>query len=181
MKKDDFLKNIQNQNNHRLLLWLAMEMTNEPGGKVVEFGSGHGSSPYIREYCEANGREFESYDNHPQWAKDTGATLIDNWDSVDASGADVLLIDHAPGERRKIDLPKYKDKVAIIICHDTEPAADHGYQMRQHFNKFKYIAEIKGIKNQGAWATVMSNFLDVRKMIGEKYGNYEVRGYSPEN
>lgn len=172
------MQNVTNQCNHRLLLWLALEMTKEGAGKVVEFGSGHGSTPFLREYCEDAGRKFESYDNHPQWAAQTGAQLIEVWDNVDASKAAVLFIDHAPGERRKIDIAKYKDLAVIIVAHDTEPAADHGYMMRQHFDHFKYVAEIKGAKEmQGAWATVMSNFLDVRAMIGEEYGPYKVRGF----
>lgn len=174
---------VANQNNHRLLLWLALEMTKKSGGKVVEFGSGHGSTPYLKTYCKHNNREFESYDHDHHWCLQTGATHVPHldWGSVDAEGADVLLIDHAPGERRKIDIDRFKDKVQIMVCHDTEPAADHGYQMRQHFDRFKYVAEIKGNKDgQGAWATVLSNFVDVRKMIGEKYGQYTVRGFESQ-
>lgn len=180
MTKDEFLKGISNDNNHRLLLWFALEMTKTPGGRVVEFGSGHGSTPYLREYCKSNDREFHSYDNNPTWAQATGATLIENWEFVNEVNADVLLIDHAPGERRKVDIAKYKNKATILVCHDTEPAADHGYQMRQHFDKFKYVAELKGVNHQGAWATVMSNILDVRKMIGQKYGKYSIRGFESQ-
>lgn len=171
MTKNEFLKNIANDNNHRLLLWYALEMTK---GRVVEMGSGHGSTPFLRKYCENKNRDFATYDSNAEWSNRMGSELVDNWDFLHLKDVSVLLIDHAPGERRKIDLVKYKDVADIIVVHDTEPAADHGYQMRQHFPKFRYIAEVKG---QGAWATVLSNKLDVRAMIGYKYGKYKVRGY----
>lgn len=171
MLKNDFLKNVSNENNHRLLLWHALEMTE---GLVVELGSGHGSTPYISKYCADAGREFKTYDSSPEWAQRMSSELVNDWNTLQLSNVSVLLVDHAPGERRKIDIVKYKDVADIIVVHDTEPAADHGYQVRQHFPKFKYIAEVKGM---GAWATILSNKLDVRKMIGEVHGKYEVRGY----
>lgn len=149
-------------------------MTQDGPGKVIEMGSGFGSTPYLREYCETFGRNFQSFENHPDWAKKTGSTLIHNWQYIDATGASVLFIDHAPGERRKIDIQRFKDLAVILVVHDTEPAADHGYQMRQHLEKFKYKAELK---TQGAWATIVSNFIDVTECIGTTYKNYKVTGY----
>jgi hypothetical protein len=154
MNKEEFLKGMDNACNHRILLWEALKLTT---GKVVEIGSGHGSTPFLRAYCESRQREFESYENNPVWAEMTGATLIDSWEDLQLENVDVLLIDHAPGERRKEDILKFKDVAKIIVCHDTEPAADHGYQMRQHFPLFKYKAELK---TDGAWATMLSDEID---------------------
>ena len=72
----------------------------------------------------------------------------------------LVFIDHAPGERRKIDIARFADKAQIIVCHDTEPAADHGYKMRVELKKFKYLIDYE---SDGAWATAVSNFYDVTK------------------
>lgn len=61
------------------------------------------------------------------------------------------------------------------MAHDTEPAADHGYKMRQHFGLFKYVVEVK---TSGAWATAMSNEYDLTQWIGLTYGDYEISKYA---
>lgn len=162
MTQKQFLEGVNNNDlNHRILLWEAMQLTT---GKVVEFGSGHGSTPYLRKFCEESGREFESYDHNKEWAEATGATLVPfgNWDKVNVE-ADVLFIDHAPGEDRKHQIVKYKDTAKILVIHDTEPPADHGYQTRQHYPGFKYWVEIR---TNGAWATMVSNHIDLSSCVG---------------
>lgn len=144
-------------------------------GKVVEFGSGHGSTPFLREYCKKYGRKFETYDNNIDWARQTKAKLVGDWGRLKPRDIDVLLIDHAPGERRRFDIQKYANEAKIIICHDTEPAADHGYQMRGEFQRFKHKAELK---TEGAWATALSNFINVSQFVGVTWNNYKVRPYS---
>lgn len=157
MTKEQFLSGMDNACNHRILLWEALHLTD---GKVIELGSGHGSTPFLRSFCESRQREFESYENNDVWAEMTGSTLVDNWDEVIVTDCDVLFIDHAPGERRKIDIVKHAKSCKIMVIHDTEPAADHGYQMRQHFSLFKYRIEVK---TPGAWATMLSNDIDFKE------------------
>lgn len=170
MKKTDFLKHLNNESNHRIFLWEALKLTD---GLVVEFGSGHGSTPFLREYCEKNDRTFESFENHPEWAKVTGSNLISDWNDIPLKKADVLFIDHAPGERRKHELVIYKDAAKIIVIHDTEKAADHGYQCRQHFSKFKWGAELN-TPGGGAGAAILSNHVDLSHLIGTKSGGFDI-------
>lgn len=173
MTKDQFLHGVNNNDvDHRVLLWEAMQLTK---GKVVEFGSGHGSTPFIREYCQTAGRDFESYDNHPGWAQATGATLVKNWEELNIQDPDVLFIDHAPGERRKEDIEKYMFLAKILVIHDTEPPADHGYQCRQHFPRFKYCVEVK---TNGAWATMCSNFIDLSGCIGKSWEQFVISQFT---
>jgi len=170
MKRAEFLKDIDNMSNHRVLLWEALKMTT---GKIIEFGSGYGSTPQLGKFAQDTDRSFATYDANNEWASKMDSVFVPNndWDSIDAADASVLFLDHAPGERREIDLAKYKDIDGIIVIHDSEPAADHGYQMRQHFDKFKYIVEVQTI---GAWATMLSNSYDVTECIGTKYKDYEI-------
>lgn len=169
MTREEFLHDATNNDlNHRILLWEAMQLTD---GNVVEFGSGHGSTPYLRPYCKETNREFESYDNNKDWCSATGATLVENneWDKLNITDVDVLFIDHAPGEDRKFQIQKYKDIAKILVIHDTEPPADHGYQTRQHYPQFKYWVEIR---SNGAWCTMVSNYIDLSSTIGKGNDNY---------
>lgn len=166
------------------LLFLALEETKV--GAVIEMGCGHGSTPLLHDYCTEAGRKLWSYETNKEWAdKFTGLNnkqhfvhLLENanWDYVKENHESpaVVFIDHAPGERRKDDILNFKDIDGIIVCHDTEPAADHGYQMRQTFAAFKYVVEVK---TNGAWATALSNHYDITKWAGEKFGDYEVSSY----
>jgi len=168
MTKQDFLHDVSNNDlNHRILLWEALQLTT---GKVVEFGSGHGSTPYLRKFCEENNREFQSYDNNKAWSDQTGATLIEDWEALNITNVDLLFLDHAAGERRKFDLVKYKDIARIIVIHDTEPTGAGDYQVRQHFDKFKYCQEVKSINydetKAGCWATILSNHIDLSPIVG---------------
>lgn len=175
MTREQFLEGVNNDTDHRILLWEAIRLT--PAGKVVEFGSGHGSTPFLRQHCMVAGMDFESYDHNQEWAAATGARLVKDakWENLNIEDASVLFIDHAPGERRKFDIEKYANKAYIIVVHDTEPPADHGYQCRQHFKNFKYCVEVK---TNGAWATMLSNFVDLSSCIGVTWKDYIISAYT---
>ena len=163
MTKEQFLEGVANWDNHRHLLWEALEKTT---GEVVEMGMGQGSTPFLHWYCADNKRRLFSYENSYEYArlftnlhdKNHEIRLIENWDDVfnEHKIPDVVLIDHAPGERRVIDIMKFASFAKIIVAHDTEPAADHGYQMSKAWPLFKYR---KDFTSPGAWATMVSNFV----------------------
>lgn len=167
MTKQEFFKGVGNWNNHLFLMWPALESTS---GLVVEFGCGHGSTDQLHKYCDGK-RELRSYENNLDWLDKFRHLENENhkfyftkhWDDVELDQIDVMLIDHAPGERRKVDLVKYANKAKIIVAHDTEPAADHGYQMRDVLKTFKYQVDYQ---SPGAWASIVSNFVDVKKVCG---------------
>jgi hypothetical protein len=166
MTKKEFLKDCANWDNHRHLLWPALEATS---GDVIEMGMGAGSTPFLHQYCEDNVRKLYSYDNSTEWAKrfidlkspchHVGAVV--SWDEISEThpAPDVVLIDHAPGERRYIDVQRYANSAKILVIHDSEPAAT-GYMMDKIWHLFKYRIDWK---TEGAWATAVSNFIDVSK------------------
>ena len=167
MTRENFLEGVNNDTDHRILLWEAIKLTK---GKVVEFGSGHGSTPFLREHCKNKQRVFESYEHNEEWAKQTGATLITtDWEEVNPTSIHVLFIDHAPGERRQFDLLKYKDLAKIIVIHDSEPTGAGDYKVRQHFGKFKYCVEVG---TNGCWATMLSDTIDITECIGTEWNQY---------
>lgn len=168
MTQQDFLKGIDNQCNHRVLLWEALKLT---AGKVVEFGSGHGSTPFLRQFCEETQRPFESYESNAVWAEMTGATLIDDWAELPSFECDVLFLDHAPGERRQFDLQKFANLAKIIVIHDSEPTGGGDYRVRQHFEKFLHKVEVK---TSGAWATMISNHIPLDGCVGQVNETYSI-------
>lgn len=162
MNKEQFTTITSNWDSHRPLLWAALEATQ---GLVVEMGIGEGSTPYLSEYCKERNRELVSYENNEEWynkMKDRfshNIVYVKNWDFVQVRPS-LLFIDHAPGERRRVDLYRFSDIAKVVVCHDTEPAAEHGYKMGPVLDKFKYRLNYK---TDGAWATAVSNFIDVTK------------------
>ena len=169
MIRNSFLKEISGDNNHRLLLWYALRATK---GNVVEFGSGWGSTEYLRKYSEDANRTFLSYDNGKEWAEKHGSTFVPNndWDSIDVSGG-VILIDHAPGERRYLDVERLKDKFDIIVMHDSEPIGAGDYRYEKIWHLFKYRVDVKTV---GAWATAVSNTIDLSEFKGKNFRQFEI-------
>lgn len=162
MTKEEFLKDVQNWDNHRHLLWEALEATT---GDVVEMGMGQGSTPFLHKYCKDAGRKLFSYDNNLEWSSKfesyawTGHSIthLVDWDTVSVKhpSPSVVLIDHAPGERRYIDVQRFANTAQTIVIHDSEPEAT-GYMMDRIWGLFKYR---KDHTSPGAWATYVSNFI----------------------
>jgi hypothetical protein len=168
MTKEQFLSNVSSWNDHLPLLWLALQETK---GSVAEFGSGDGSTPYLREYCKDTEREFFTYDNSPEWCHTTGSTFV-NWSDASLYREyDVCLIDHAPGELRHEAIAILKDKVKIIVIHDSEPIGCGNYKLHKIWHLFKYIVHLK---SEGAWATAVSNHIDVTKWAGQELAGFKI-------
>ena len=153
MTKAEFLAGNSNWDNHRNLLWPSLEITTQFGLPVLELGSGMGSTRFLRQYCKDAGLEFVSYDSNFEYARENGSIHVANWDTIPwRLDWGVVLVDEAPGEHRKISL-SLLHHAKIIVAHDTEPAADNGYQMRNILKSFKYM---KDFESPGAWATIVS-------------------------
>lgn len=162
MTKEEFLTDAgSNWNNHRHLLWPSLEATKHLKLPVIELGCGHGSTPFLIKYCEYNGLEFKAFDSSQEWAGKFNSEYVPDWNTAEFYKKEysVAFVDESPGENRKLSLRKLHH-VKVVVAHDTEPAADHGYQMRAELAKFKYQLDYK---SEGAWASVVSNFIDVTK------------------
>lgn len=162
MTREAFIGELDNWCSHRPALWDALQLTT---GKVIELGMGYGSTLQLREYCAQKERILVSYESDEWWVmalqnESSKSVLVTDWDDVDL-GCSLLFIDHAPGERRKIDIARAAFIAEIIVAHDTEISADHGYQMRDALKTFKYM---KDYETSGAWTTMVSNFIDVTKI-----------------
>ncbi|MES2287578.1 MAG: hypothetical protein V4547_17925 [Bacteroidota bacterium] len=156
-----------NWDNHKILLELALEHTINSKDPILELGAGDGSSPCLQGYSKLTGRKIESYDFNQEWADKWNAKKIDDWDEVDWSKRySVALVDESPGEHRHKSLMLLKDNTDIVIVHDSEPAAT-GYMLDKIWHFYKYKVDLRA---DGAWATMMSNTVDVvTKFAGKIY------------
>ncbi len=173
MNKNDFLSDVRTWNNHLPLLWLALEQTKDSPLPIIEFGSGSGSSPYLRRYCLDNNREFRSYDYNKEWAEKTGSTWVEDWDKADIyKECSVCLVDESPGEHRHETMLIMKDKAQIAVVHDSEEEAG-GYMLYKVWEFYKFRVNCnKG--GGGAEATAVSNFFDVSIWDGQELGGFKI-------
>lgn len=165
-----FLENITNWSNHRPLLLLAFELTN---GDVYEYGSGEGSTPYLRSYCNASGRNFHAYDSNKEWAEKTGATHIEDWEKESQwFSCGLAFVDLAPGEYRWRAIEHLATEADIIVIHDTEEggAGDYKFEKIWHLFKFRLNYNKTG---GGAGATAVSNKIDLNQFRGLSLGKYQ--------
>ncbi len=190
MTREQFLLSVNDWNNHIPLLWLALESTR---GSVIEMGCGDGSTRQLHEYCHDNNRRLYSFDTDQEWidrfadcatAYHTFYRIINNWQIAQeiCPHPSVILIDHAPGERRIVDVKNYSDHMApggIMVLHDTQPqptAADYGYE--RIWPLFRYKIDLNAGKNPDpsvpdnrTWASAVSNDYDVTQWAGMETGN----------
>ena len=197
MDKAKFLENITDWENHRYLLWLALEETKLlPYEKsiVLEMGCGDGSTRQLSEYCAHHNRLLYSFDTEQEWLnrfadcrsdKHIFTRIVNNWHIAQdiCPNPSVILVDHAPGERRWVDIKNYSDKMeGIIVIHDTQPqptAADYAYEKIWHLFKYRVNLEVDknddGSGHNRTWASAVSNHHDVRKWAGMETGRPDYR------
>lgn len=161
-------------NSYAPLLYRALCDTTGP---IVECGMGNFSTYLLHE----TGRHVISYDTNYGWyrlfnVKSKNLIPPNEWLTVVRSlkaQVSVFFIDQAPGESREKCIAELSTGfVGVVVAHDTEPAADNGYKMRQHFSKFKYVVEVR---TNNAWATALSNTIDITTWRGDQFGEYIIQ------
>jgi len=164
-----FLSEFNNWSNHRGLLLLGLHLTT---GRVFEYGSGDGSTPYLREYCKANSRHFYSLESNLEWAERMGSIHVPDWRATDEwFKCGLAFIDLAPGEDRVYAIEKLHKKADIICIHDTEEGGAGDYKFDRIWHLFKYRLNYNRTGG-GAGATLASNKIDVNRFRGLSLGPY---------
>lgn len=193
----EFTKGANDWNNHLFLMWLALEDTHY--GDVAEMGMGDGSTGQLHDYCKANHRMLYSFETDEQYmakfihlrcATHEMTRIINDWHIAKdiCPKPSVILIDHAPGERRIVDVKRFADDAGILVLHDTQPqptAADYGWD--RIWGLFKYRVDLicpvnpepapDGSLHNRTWASAVSNHYDITKWKGLTFnnGDYVIR------
>jgi hypothetical protein len=128
-------------------------------GAVIELGCGDYSTPVLHLLCKD--RTLISAESDEKWlmqfmdlsSKTHNFFHVNDWANfkqIDQSW-DVAFVDHAPGERRKYDIERLRDKTRFVVVHDSE-AACYGYE--SVFATFKHRIDYK---RYNTWTSVLSN------------------------
>lgn len=129
-------------------------------GPVLELGSGIFSTPFLYWMSHSQKREFHSYDNDKRYAdqlRGFGVQFAEQWNKIkiDNTHWGVVLIDHHPAQRRRIDAQRLKDKADFIIIHDSNGAE---YQWEKLYPHFKYRYNYKKARPN---TTILSNVCEI--------------------
>ena len=134
-------------------------------GPVLELGAGYASTPLLHTICAAQGRRLLTVDSNPEWIEkfsslrsdDHHLVTLDTWDKLPdlahafAEGSwAVVFIDHAPAERRIVDLVYFANKTEFLVVHDTEHSL-YGYE--PVLTTFPYRADYRRMV---PWTSVLS-------------------------
>ena len=150
---------------HIPILTRMVDMTTGP---ILELGIGF-STMILDMMCQLTKRSLVSYENDPRWyqkylgyASDFHQVLLaDDWDKIDIDHThwSVVLIDHRPALRRKVDAQRLKDKADYILMHDSEPEIDKFYRYTDIYPHFKYRYDYTKCK---PFTTILSNFKEIK-------------------
>ncbi len=174
-----FLENISNWDNHRPLLWLALENTSGP---VLELGMGDGSTPYLHEYCKEKKRVLFSFENNLEYSNKFkylnselhSLSFITDWSLPIDHKNDwgVAFIDQAPAEQRHIDAIRLANSAQIVVVHDAEHEGKDCdvYCINKIIPHYKYRLDFS-IPTHPAKTIMLSNFIDVSKLQIPEFTN----------
>ena len=133
-------------------------------GPVLELGSGYYSTPILNLLCKD--RLLVTADSNKEWIRrfyslrnyNHAFFEVDDWSKFDHIDKpwDVAFVDHAPGERRVVDIERLKNNCKYILVHDSETAS-YGYEPT--LSTFKYRYDYRFFRT---WTTVVSNFNDCK-------------------
>lgn len=157
-------------------------------GTLYEFGCGDGSTPFLSMFCQEVATHvffdsdvawFEKFVGPGAVERAQGAGSIfccirkgngddailrfPDWDAVplDSMGPrsiDLALIDHAPGERRKAELTRLREKATFVVVHDSEQDGCGDYGLEPVLATYRYrLDDYPG----GPGTTLASNYVDV--------------------
>lgn len=146
-----------------MLMW-AMDKSIGP---VLECGAGFFSTPFLHWKTYLQNRKLTTLEGssdfikffdryNTDWHK---VVLVSDWDSVDISGRwGVALIDHAPNDRRVVEIQRLAYYCDFIVVHDTEGRRENVYHYSSILKTFKYRKDFTLARPH---TSVVSNFVDL--------------------
>lgn len=138
-------------------------------GPILEMGGGVYSTALLHWACYPHKRELVTYDNSPKWyhvelrhyiTDFHQVHLIEDWDTVPIERPwDIAFIDHAPAERRKIDVARLANYANYVVIHDSEGRRNRQYGYTDIYPLFKYQFHFREIRPH---TSILSNFIDLK-------------------
>lgn len=139
-------------------------------GDVLELGTGHYSTSVIHWLCVPHKRFVRSIEFDPKYLQFVeGFTDVYHkieavpdwdWDKVDIEKEwDVVLVDHSPAERRKVEIQRLANLAKYIIVHDSDWRNEKHYHYADIYPLFKYRYDYTVMR---PYTTLLSNFIDLK-------------------
>jgi len=143
----------------------ALEATK---GDILELGMGF-STAFLDALCKESKRRIVSYENDIEWYEENrmyqseyhDIILTNDWSTIPIEDRKwgVVLVDHRPAVRRRVEAKRVKDCADIVVLHDSEPEIDRFYRYSSLYKNFKYRYDYTVCKPN---TTLLSNTLDVK-------------------
>lgn len=139
-------------------------------GPILEVGGGLFSTPFLHWDCFPQKRELVTYENSPEWFNILrkyrtdfhNIILVDSWDDMPIERYwEIAFIDHAPAERRKVEIARLANFARYIIVHDSDKRTETLYGLEEIYPLFKYRYDYTGAKPN---TVILSNFIDLNKL-----------------
>tara|TARA_R110000868_G_scaffold108113_2_gene295518 strand:+ start:885 stop:1289 length:405 start_codon:yes stop_codon:yes gene_type:complete len=128
---------------------------------------GEGSTELLSMAAKDQERRFISYENNPEWFAKmvhlhtpyNNLKFVTDWDKARVVNCSILFVDHAPAERRKIEIERFRGHADVIVVHDTADSADYVYGLKEILSSFKYRYDLQ--QPNMPRTTVVSDTVDV--------------------
>ncbi len=176
-----FVDGVNNDTNHRILLYLALEETKASPHPVLAIGLEPATTKLLHDYCVEHGRLLVSLEEDlfatfalREMESPHHEIICAAWEvaPIELRGPwSVAIVDHSPGERRKEEAARLASRCEVVVLHNTEPNANSGYQFSTIWGLWRWKVDVK---TDGAWASAVSNSIDLSKWRGRRAGPYVV-------
>lgn len=142
-----------------------------PDGPILELGAGTGSTLPLHEVSLATGRHVVTLESDHGWferfehlrSNNHAIEHVRSWAELDAARQGVgdqaphyavAFVDHAPAERRIVDIRWLARRAKVIVAHDTDS--------KDYYDQICKLFEYRTTyKRHSPWTSVFSNFIDV--------------------
>jgi len=140
-------------------------------GPVLEMGCGDFSTTILHAICSISNRFLLTAETNKDWMelftdlerdwhKFKYVSSVKDWDNVGLEKHwSVVFIDHAPAERRAVDIKRLRNRTDIFVMHDTqEPSYRYDPVIATFKYKFVY-------KRYNVTTTLVSDRIDVHQFF----------------
>ena len=88
--------------------------------------------------------------------------LVNDWSKIDISQHwSIVLVDHAPGQQRKLEIARVANNADYVVVHDSEPRSDRYYHYSEVAHLYKYRYDYDKVYPN---TSVFSNFKDLKDL-----------------